>query len=145
MEGEELFEIAQDIIRFIRSTSTEVGIKPLVFLDAPKLNPRRRQMRCGLCLEYYYGMPAALWTTWGDLTFLASCIATFEKQNKLRDAIIKELAAVPYAIGGSDLGEIGPVYAIRRYGTIKLPYPAERQKCINTKSAWDKLLKLWNA
>jgi hypothetical protein len=89
-----------------------------------KVNPFYNQTANGLFIEQYYGIPGAIWTPWGKWDCWGSGSGTDELMEKFLSRIGKVEVAVP--VRHTEMGTIGPIYAVLQVGDVVLPKPETR-------------------
>lgn len=95
------------------------------------VNPFYGQTASGLFLELYYGLPSIIYTPWGKWGFAGGGSGFFEEfvQDLLVDL---SPVSVHSSLIRTDMGEFGPVYAIKGAGLFRkredfLPYETAHQ------------------
>ncbi len=89
-------------------------------------NPYYKQTHRGFFLEGYYGQISTLWTPWGEYGFGGSGSGSWEK---VKPEILKRLGAVEHKpLRITEMGEIGPVWAVNSIDGEELPDPIERPR-----------------
>lgn len=111
-------------------------------------NPYYCQTADGLYLELYYGMPASLWTPWGEWRFSGSGCGSWE--NILPSLLERFGATLHQPLRTSTMGEFGPVYALHKIDDMPLPDPIELNKAAyasykDSKAAWKELTEQYKS